>query len=231
MNRFRKFAHPVINFRNLLKGEKMNKSIQVVAIMLSFALFIGACQPVPVSAQQGQGTPTLDTQSQVNTAVAQTIEAQNQVGTAVALTTEAQFTATPTATLVTIPTLTPFVVSTPTYVSSSGGGAATAQPKYSCDIIHLRPTAYAEYNRGAEFDIKMTVVNNGTRDWYQGFDLKYSGGVQMTSVTRVQLPAMAVDDQYEVVLDAVAPKEKGTQVMTWRVDGPSCFGYVVIVVK
>jgi len=213
----------------------MNKSIQVVAIMLCFALFIGACQPVPASAQesqQAQATPSLDTQSQINTAVAQTIEAQNQIGTSVALTTEAQFTATPTATLFSIPTLTPFVVSTPTYVpSSGGGGTATAKPKYSCDIIHLRPTAYAEYNRGQEFDIKMTVVNNGTRDWYEGFDLKYSGGDQMSSVTRVQLPALAAGAQYEVVLDAAAPTEKGIKTMTWRVDGPTCFGYVVITVK
>lgn len=210
----------------------MNKSIQVVAIMLTFALFIGACQPVDASAQGTQATPSLDTQSQINTAVAQTIEAQNQIGTSVALTTEAQFTATPTATLISIPTLTPFVVSTPTNVpGSGGGGSAPVKAKYSCDIIHLRPTAYAEYNRGQEFDIKMTVVNNGTRDWYEGFDLKYSGGAQMTSVTRVQLPAMAPDEQFEVVLDAVAPKEKGVQIMTWRVDGPTCFGYVVITVK
>lgn len=213
----------------------MNKSIQVVAIMLSFALFIGACQPAPVSAQesqQAQATPSLDTQSQINTAVAQTIEAQNQIGTSVALTTEAQFTATPTATLFSIPTLTPFVVSTPTNVpSSGGGGTATAKPKYSCDIIRLRPTAYAEYNRGQEFDIKMTVVNNGTRGWYEGFDLKYSGGTQMSSVTRVQLPALAAGERYEVVLDAVAPTKKGIQTMTWRVDGPTCFGYVVITVK
>jgi len=213
----------------------MNKSIQVVAIMLSFALFIGACQPAPVSAQesqQAQATPSLDTQSQINTAVAQTIEAQNQIGTSVALTTEAQFTATPTATLFSIPTLTPFVVSNPTNVPSSGSGVtATAKPKYSCDIIRLRPTAYAEYNRGQEFDIKMTVVNNGTRGWYEGFDLKYSGGAQMSSVTRVQLPALAAGERYEVVLDAVAPTQKGVQTMTWRVDGPTCFGYVVITVK
>jgi hypothetical protein len=210
----------------------MNKSIQVVAIMLSFALFIGACQPAVASAQEGsQAQSTQDTQSQINTAVAQTIEAQNQIGTAVALTTEAQFTATPTPTLVTIPTITPFVVSTPTNVPSSGGGAAPAKADYACDIIGLRPTAYAEYNHGQDFDIKMTVVNTGTRDWYQGFDLKYTGGAQMTSVTRVQLPAMAPGDKFEVVLDANAPTEKGNQTMTWAVDGRICFGYVVIVVK
>ena len=215
----------------------MKKTFQVVVIMLTFALFIGACQPVvTASAQQDtqtQATPTVDTVSQISTAVAQTIEAQNQIGTAVALTTEAQFTATPTATAITIPTLTPFVVLTPTNRPSSGGGGGGVPPKaeWSCDIIRLRPTAYAKYNRGQEFDIKMTVVNNGTRDWYQGFDLKYTGGTQMTSTTRVQLPAMAAGDQYDVVLDANAPMEKGNHTMTWAIDGKLCFGYVVITVK
>ena len=85
----------------------MKKQFQVAIVMLVFALFIGACQPVSVSAQQNP-TQSVDTQSQINTAVAQTIEAQNQIGTAVALTTEAQFTATPTATELVIPSLTPF---------------------------------------------------------------------------------------------------------------------------
>jgi hypothetical protein len=211
----------------------MNKSIQVVAIMLTFALFIGACQPTPSDQTPPVGsTPSSDTQSQINTAVAQTIEAQNQIGTAVALTTEAQFTPTPTATLVIIPTLTPFVVSTPTTKPSGGSGSgAPAKAEYACDIIHLRPTAYSEYNRGQDFDIKMTVVNTGTRDWYQGYDLKYSGGVQMSPTTFVELPAMAPGDQYEVVLDAAAPMQSGNQTMTWMVQGQLCYGYVVITVK
>jgi len=166
----------------------------------------------------------LDTQSQINTAVAQTIEAQKQIWTAVALTSEAQFTATPAA----FPTLTPFVVLTPT---TNPGGGAPAGAEYSCDIISLRPTAYTEFHRGQDFDIKMTVVNNGTRDWYQGFDIKYIGGAQMTSVTRVELPAMEPGDTFEVVLDATAPNKRGNQTMTWAVDGRICFGYVVITVK
>jgi hypothetical protein len=210
----------------------MKKTIKVTVIMLTLALFIGACLPTPSDQTPQAGiTPSLDTQAQINTAVAQTIEAQNQIGTAVALTTEAQFTPTPTATPLTIPTLTPFVISTPTNRPGGGGGGVPAKADYSCDIIRLRPTAYAEFNRGQEFDIKMTVVNNGTRDWYQGFDLKYSGGAKMTSITTVELPAMDPGDQYEVVLDATAPTEKGDQTMTWAVQGRICFGYVVITVK
>ena len=108
----------------------MKKIIQVAVIMLTLALFIGACLPAAASAQQQQqvqNTPSLDTQSQINTAVAQTIEAQNQIGTAVALTTEAQFTATPTATQFTIPTLTPFVVLTPTNRAKRRGWRCSCQ--------------------------------------------------------------------------------------------------------
>jgi hypothetical protein len=214
----------------------MKKIIKVVAIMLVLSLFIGACLPAATSGQQQvpqvQNTQSLqDAQSQINTAVAQTIEAQNQIGTAVALTSEAQFTPTPTETPFTIPTLTPFVISTPTNRPSSGGGSSPVKPEYSCDIIRLRPTAYAEFHRGQDFDIKMTVVNNGSRAWYQGFDLKYSGGAKMTTTTIVQLPAMAPGAQYEVVLDATAPSERGVQTMTWKIEGKLCFGYVTITVN
>ena len=207
----------------------MKKTI-VAVIMLTLTLLIGACLPTPPQTPPVGITPSLDTQSQINTAVAQTIEVQNQIGTSVALTTEAQFTPTSTATPLIIPTLTPFVFWTPTN-SPNGGGGFPVKAKYSCDIIRLRPRAYAEFTRGQDFDIKMTVVNTGTKDWYQGFDIKYTGGTQMTSVTRIELPAMEPGDKYEVVLDATAPHERGNQTMTWAVDGRICFGYVVITVK
>jgi hypothetical protein len=211
----------------------MKKITQIAVIMLTLALFIGGCVPAASEQQQQeiQNTPVLDTQSQINTAVAQTIEAQNQIGTAVALTTEAQFTATPTATPFTIPTLTPFVISTPTNRPSSGSGGVPAKATYSCDVIRLRPTAYAEYTRGQDFDIKMTIVNNGTMSWPAGYDFKYSGGAQMTTTTLIELPAMAPGDRYSVVFDAAAPAERGDQTMTWMVQGQLCFGYVVITVK
>ncbi len=212
----------------------MKKIIQTAGIVLVLSFFIGACLPTASvqPEQQTQSTSTLDTQSQVNTAVAQTIEAQGQIATAVALTTEAQYTATPTATLFTIPTLTPFVVSTPTTrPSGGGGGGAPQKADYACDIIRIRPRAYTEINRGQNFDIKMTVVNQGSRAWYQGYDLKYAGGTVMTSVTHIELPAMKPGDQHEVILDATAPSEYGNQTMTWTIEGRLCFGYVVITVK
>jgi PBP1b-binding outer membrane lipoprotein LpoB len=48
----------------------MKKLIQMVAIMLTLALFIGACLPAASEQQnpQVQNTQSLDTQSQINTA-------------------------------------------------------------------------------------------------------------------------------------------------------------------
>jgi hypothetical protein len=53
----------------------------------------------------------------------------------------------------------------------------------------------------------------------------------MSSVTHVELPAMAPGDRYEVVLDAAAPTEYGDHTMTWTIEGRLCFGYVTITVK
>jgi len=213
----------------------MKISIRAIITLTTLALFLGACLPTAANQQSPQVQNTqssLDVQSQVNTAVAQTIEAQNQVNTFVAQTLAAQATPTFTSTPITFPTLTPFVVSTPTNRPSGGGGGggSGAKPSFSCDIIHLRPTAYAPFVRGQKFDIKMTVVNNGTQTWPSSFDFKYNGGAKMTTTTRVEIPALKPGDQYEVVFDAVAPSQTGNQTMTWMVEGQLCYGYVVITV-
>lgn len=213
----------------------MKTSIRAIIILLALALSVGACAPAATTDQpnpQVQNTQgSQDAQARVNTAVAQTLEVQNQVGTFVAQTVEAQAPATATSEPVSIPTLTPFIIPSPTNRPVTSSGGAPVKQAYACDVIRLRPTAYTEIVHGQSFDIKMTVVNTGTRDWYAGYDYKYTGGAQMTTTTFVELPAMAPGDQYEVVLDAVAPSEKGNQTMTWMVQGQLCYGYVVITVK
>jgi hypothetical protein len=221
-----------------LKEKKMKISIRAIITLLTLALFLGACLPASSVQQNPQIQNTQssqDVQSQVETAVVQTIQAQNQVGTFVAQTLEAQAPATFTNTPISFPTLTPFVIPSATNVPSSGGGGGSGglPPKtsFSCDVIHLRPVAYAKINRGQSFDIKMTVVNNGTATWPAGYDFKYVGGAQMTTTTILELPAMKPNAQFDVVLDAVAPSKTGNQTMTWMVQGQLCYGYVVITVK
>jgi len=217
----------------------MKKVIQLAVVMLTLAVFIGACLPAAASGQQQdpqvQNTQNLqDAQSQIETAVAQTIEAQNQIGTSVALTLAAQATPTFTATTLTITTLTPFVVPTSTTRPSSGGGGGSVSPgkyEYSCDIINRRPLDNSEILHGQDFDIKWTIKNTGTKSWDAGMDVKYFSGPKMTSVTIVEIPVvMKPNDTYEIVLDANAPAETGFQVMTWTVQGQLCYPYVALMV-
>ncbi|MCI0550291.1 MAG: hypothetical protein L0287_05010 [Anaerolineae bacterium] len=177
-------------------------------------------------------------------------EVANQVATSVALTVAAQNTQTaaarPTDTLIPSPTLvptqvlfdtpivptaTPFVVVPPTAVSGGGGGSTTTKPDYDCDIIRRRPFDNTFFRPGDTFDIRWTIVNTGTRNLRVGTDVKYSIGSQMTGVTFVELPEMKPGDQYEIILDAVAPATEGNHIMTWVVEGQLCYPYAAIIVE
>jgi hypothetical protein len=206
---------------------------KTVIILAAFMLVLTACAPGASAAP--------NTQSEIETAVALTVDAQNQIGTSVALTLTAQNptgTVTPTVsptglvpptpTLV-IPTITPIIVTPPT----ASGGGVRPKPQYACDVIHARPFDNTEFSPGADFDIKWTILNTGTESWYQGFDVKYLSGPNMTTtgITRIELPAMAPRAQYDIVFDAKAPTEKGFHVMTWIVETAVCYPYVAIIVK
>jgi hypothetical protein len=211
------------------------RKIQIVLISLIFLLT--ACAP---------GQNAADVQSQIETAVAQTVEAQAQIENSVAQTVAAQaalasptiapsFTPIFTNTPVVFPTLTPIVATvTPIPVSGGGGGGGGGvyKAEYSCDIIHRRPFDNSEMNGGTEFDIKWTILNNGTKTWDPGVDVKYYSGPQMTTATLIEIPnAMKPGDQFDIVMDATAPMEKGFQVMTWVVQGQYCYPYVAIIIK
>lgn len=203
-------------------------------ILTSLIFLLAACLP--------SQSPE-DLQRQVETAVAQTMQAQQQIEDSVAQTVQAQtsptpvesFTPTLTNTPTAFPTLTPVVATvTPITVPSSGGGGGGVVVKaaYSCDILHQRPYDNSEIINGGDFDIKWTILNNGTKTWDPGVDVQYFSGPQMTSVTLIEIPvAMEPGDQYDIVLDATAPSEKGFQVMTWVVQGQYCYPYVAIIVK
>lgn len=210
---------------------------KTLIVLISTAFLAAACLP---------GQNPQDVQAQVETAVAQTMQAQQQIENSVAQTVEAQnalaspttavtFTPFLTNTPILFPTLTPIVATTtPIPVSSGGGGGGGGVSKaaYSCDIIHQRPFDNSEIIHDGDFDIRWTILNNGTKTWDPGVDVKYFSGPQMTGVTLIEIPvAMEPGDQYDIVLDAVAPSEPGFQVMTWVVQGPYCYPYVAIIVK
>jgi hypothetical protein len=216
---------------NKFKEKYMRKTM---IVLISLAFLAAACLP---------GQSPQDVQGQVETAVAQTMQAQQQIADSVAQTVQAQNAlASPTPTLVAsltstpilFPTLTPIVATvTPIPVSSGGGGGGGVyKAEYSCDIIRQRPFDNSEIIHGGDFDIRWTILNTGTKTWDPGVDVKYYSGPSMSPVTRVEISkAMKPGDQFDIVLDATAPEEKGFQVMTWAVDGKYCYPYVAIIVK
>ena len=209
----------------------MNPSTKRILLSAMAAIFLlGACVPA--------AQPTVDPN-----------EVVNQVATSVALTVAAQNTQTalahpsdtpippPTETLLpsptavpSIPTATPVVVVPPT-VASGGGGGTTVQQDYDCDIIRRRPFDNTFFRPGDEFDIRWTIVNTGTRNLRAGTDVKYSIGSDMVGIRFVELPEMKPGDQYEIILDAVAPETEGNHIMTWVVEGQLCYPYAAIIVE
>lgn len=200
-------------------------------ILVALVFLVTACLP-------GQNTQELE--SRVNTAVAQTMAVENRIANSVEQTVTAQSPlASPTAaadaafTFTETPTPTPFIIDTFTpFPVSPTGTRVSRQAKYACAVINRRPFDLSEYNQGAKFDIKWTIVNIGSKAWVAGIDVKYYSGPKMATTNRVQIPkVMDPNDSYTIVMDAFAPNKKGRHVMTFAVDGPMCYPYVAIIVK
>jgi hypothetical protein len=195
------------------------------------AVLLASCLPL----QQ----PTVDVQSQVNTAVAQTMEANNRIAESVEQTVAAQqpvntptLEATATFEIVQIPTDTPFPTLTPRIFPTDPPAPAAVQQPYSCFVLTVKPAYGEEIKAGASFEIRWNVKNTGTRAWDSGVDVKYGSGVKMTKPERVEISnALAPGEIFKISLTGQAPKNTGVQQMTWVVEGVGCYANVVITVK
>lgn len=207
---------------------------RVLFLVMAAVLLLAACAPAPAPTQD-----PAQIQQQIQQSVASTVEAQNAQATEQQAQIVPSNTPLPTQTEAVpatptplIPTATPFVIVPPTTApSGGGGGSVTVKPDYACDVIHQRPYDNQYFKPNDSFDVKWTILNTGTKSWRAGLDLKYYSGPQMTTVTRVQLPAMDPGDQYDIVLDATAPSKQGFHVMTWVLEGQICYPYVAINVE
>jgi hypothetical protein len=133
-----------------------------------------------------------------------------------------------------LPTATPFVIVPPTTVpggGGGGGGGGSTQANYACDYIHQRPFDNTVFKPGDSFDIKWTIVNQGTRTMQAGLDLKYNSGTHLTNVTRIELPELDPGEQFPVILEAVAPQDEGTYIMSFIVEGGLCYPAIQIIVE
>jgi Ig-like domain-containing protein/IPT/TIG domain-containing protein len=105
-------------------------------------------------------------------------------------------------------------------------------PKYGCDALTTAPKNLTIFGSGENFVIKWIVKNSGENTWPAGMDVKYSSGVNMGDINRVEIPViMKPNDTYAIKINAVAPSNPGTYYMTWIVEGMGCNAYVAIVVE
>ncbi|WKZ47651.1 MAG: NBR1-Ig-like domain-containing protein [Anaerolineales bacterium] len=212
---------------------------RILFTALSILFLVSACLPQP------QATPNpVDIANQVATSVALTVsaaqaqtEAAQPVATNTTLPTQTE--AVPPSPTALIPSATPFVIVPPTatiVVSSGGGGGGTApKPALDCTPINNKPRDLTVFKKGNEFDIVWTIVNTGTKTIPANLDIKYISGTKLMKNPTDTFREFGVDlkpgESVKIIIDAVAPAEKGKHVMEWIVEGNLCRPYVAIVVE
>ena len=206
----------------------MYKPTRAVFILLTLALFLGACLP---AAQQPevkpvQNTPAgiIDVQSQINTSVAQTVEAQGQISTFVAQTMEAQ--ATPVPSVTPIPTFTPFTLATVTNTpwagggtggSGGGGGGGSSGPSntgaYDCEITNTKPyDGDRIWRPGDSFDVTWTLKNVGTKKIPAGAYFTYIGGDVISGTPAFTLGyEVPLQKTFTVTIEVTVPQVSGLE--------------------
>jgi len=205
---------------------------------LTAIVLLTACLPQ----QQATQDPN-EAANKVATAVALTVSAMNAqteaaqpVATNTTLPTQTEpvlFTETPI-----LPTATPFVIVPSTATSGSagsgGGGGTVIKPALDCTPVNNKPRDNTVFRKNEEFDIRWTIVNTGTKTIPAKLDVKYFSGpvlMKVTTDTFRELPEIKPGKSAEIIIDAVAPSNKGFHVMTWVVEGNLCYPYIAIIVE
>ena len=202
----------------------MTKHINIFLICtIATVILLTACVPA-------QPAPTISPSQMPTMAAATTTDIPTQVPPTA--------TPQPTSTRTPIPpTLAPTgITPTLTLVISP---IATLKPEFACDIWGQQPHDDKEFRSGADFDIKWTIVNTGTKTWPNNTILFYYEGPRLTTEKKVTLPRLQPGEQTVVSFDASAIGGAGRQVMVWAVTAPGekdgtiwmCYPYTRIIVK
>lgn len=213
---------------------------RILFITMTVSILLTACFPAPQLTQD-----PAEVANQVATAVALTVSAgQTQTQAAQPIPTNTtlptQTDSAPPTSTPNLPTATPFVIIPPTSTrpagGGGGGGGAPATPSlYDCTPVNNVPRDNTVFNRGDEFDIRWTIVNTGSRPIPARHDVKYFSGPVMMENPNDTFREFGADiapgDRATIIIDAVAPAERGFHVMTWVVEGNMCYPYVAIIVE
>lgn len=101
--------------------------------------------------------------------------------------------------------------------------AIKTQTSGSCQIVSTAPAAGTVYSPNADFDTRWKVKNVSGKTWSaDSVDVRYKSGTKWfeNGVTAYDLPADVADGAtYELILDSIAPADKGSYSMTWEIVG------------
>jgi len=217
----------------------LSSTILKIFLLISLLTLVG-CNGQAVTASPTvvppTAVPTIDPQIFASTVAAARTEA---VATAYAQETAA-VTATPPATDTTQPTETPTMTPvTPTvtrtfmpFFTLTTTALPAQSTAYQCEITDLAPKYGESLTNGADFDLAVTLKNNGTKEWTTAdIDFKYlSGDKFQKKVDAIDLPSnVSTDDSIKLVVDMVASTGTGTKDASWGlVNGSSTFCTVSI---
>lgn len=180
-------------------------------IIISTALLMTACQPVPIAA---------DGLVASSTAAMQTVEA---LSTQLAKVPPA--TLTPTQILTKTPevvaTETPAPTASPLPSSTATQAATLATPWNNCDsaeLIYETIIDGAELLPGTKFTKSWTLMNTGTCTWNSNYKLVFESGEAMSKTTTKPLTVAEVPpgEMVTVTVDMVAPETPGEYTGFWR---------------
>ncbi len=198
----------------------MKKSILMIAMLLVLTLVLSACNVTGV-----QDTSV----NEMETSVAETVSV---LGTQLVLALPTQMPTcaptcppAPTNTVPPTATNTAMYTATPT-ITATLARTATLAPSLTptpmfCSIVSKAPADGTVYDPNAPFDTRWKVKNISGSTWTAAnSDVRYKSGTQWfdNGVTTYDLPSdVAVNGEYELILDSTAPGTSGAYSMTWEI--------------
>lgn len=202
------------------------KYLKIAALVALMVILAGCGGATPAPAE-----PTPDSAATLNaltTQAAQTVVAE-LTKNAPTITNTPEPTATPAATNTPEPTATPAATNTPAPTATNTfppPPTATTTPTaaaYSCTITEMSPASNAEIKKGADFDMRWKIKNNGTKSWNADADVRYSEGDNIHDSSGVfDLPEeIEPGETFTFVTDMKAPSDKGSGTFdeTWYIAG------------
>lgn len=126
---------------------------------------------------------------------------------------------TPTATVIfVLPSFTPIVIPTFTFLPSLGGGGSRSD-NFACEVTRVSPPNGSVFEPREDFDLFWTVRNIGQKNWDRNeVDYFYASGDKFHKISGYDLDEdVRTGNSGQLGVDMQAPKDPGTYTTNWMV--------------